>query len=60
MIDILGFHGESPKIGDKLLPENYAVLAKNCSTQEGNIKPLKGEDVIQALDDDTETRNNFV
>ena len=41
MIDISSFHGEIPKVSDKLLPENYASSAVNCDLQEGQLKPTK-------------------
>jgi len=55
MIEITEFHGEIPKLSDKLLPENYATSAINCKLEEGNLQSILGTTVIQSVAAGAET-----
>jgi len=41
-ISIRRFNGTIPKLTERLLPEEYAQVAKNCLLERGHIEPIKG------------------
>lgn len=55
MIDISDFKGESPKLSDKLLPDNYSTLAINCELQDGRLGPVKENLPVATIEDGIET-----
>ncbi|HDM8192338.1 TPA: hypothetical protein P0E30_003771 [Vibrio harveyi] len=50
-IDVAAFYGERPKVPPRGLPNEYAVTAKDCQLEVGNLEPYKGLlDTAELLD----------